>query len=134
MVINRQSVAGPGFPSSDFEEGFADEATLQPADVKLLTIAEGHEVGATRHRAHPLEELDIGDRSAGKADESRRIQSRFEIVEPVVDRELLVPDRRQFEQLSVGDDRGDLPDGKKNDIITAPDRDSFEPAHRNTLR
>src|SRR5262245_39160358 len=105
---------------------FAQDSSLRPADVKLLAVAQSDDVSPTRHRVNAANHFDIDQRSAPESHEMSRIEAGFQILEPIRDRVGFVPRRRQMEQLSVGDDGGDLSDRQDDDLVLMAHRDAFE--------
>src|SRR5438445_513310 len=65
-------------------------------------------------------------RAAAQPDELRRVEPRLQIFEAIRNRVALVPDRRQAQQLALGDDRRDLRDRDNEDLVAAADGNAFE--------
>ena len=109
----------------------AQDAALQPADIKLLAIAHRDYVSPARHCADAAHHFDIRQRAASEPDEMRRVETGLQILEAVRERVGFVPRRRQMEQLSFGDDRGDFLDRQDNDLVLMAHRDAFEDRRAN---
>ena len=65
------------------EESLADDARLEAADLKLLAVREKGHVRTAGHDVHLHDQIDVHQRLAAEPDEARRIEPRFEILEPI---------------------------------------------------
>ena len=111
---------------SELQEPLSEDPGLEPAHLQLLTAAEQGDMCSTRHRADLCDQLEIRKRSSTEADEVRRIEPAFEILEPVGDRVSLLLDRRDVQELAFGHDRRDLMDRDDQDFLTMSHRNPLE--------
>jgi hypothetical protein len=80
---------------SQLQQMLAQNTPLQTADAESLAVAQCGDVSPARHRAHPPQHLQVGERAAAEAHEPALIEPRFEVFQSIGDDVSLVPGRRQ---------------------------------------
>src|SRR6476469_810473 len=103
------------------QELVAQDSRAESAHGQLHVVLQGHDVRPARHRTDLEDEVHIGERAARQAHEPRGIQARFQVLESIRDRVALVRNRRDLQELAVGDDRRDLVDRDDHNVIAPSD-------------
>src|SRR3954469_4371350 len=102
---------------SEAQQLISKHARAQPTHLMLLAVVQDEHVGPAVHWRDALNRRHAHNGAAGKANELRRVEPRFQILQTIGDREVLVAPRLQMQELAVGDDRYDLIDRYEKDVI-----------------
>src|SRR5262245_19996786 len=108
------------------QQMLTQDSSLRPADVALLAVAERDDIRPAGPRADPAHHFDICQRPPTEADEMRRIEAGFQILEPIRERVGFIPRRRQMQQFPFSDDRCDLFYREDDDLVLMAHRSAFE--------